>query len=80
MFLLLEYLLHGAAEMGPEAGVGTLSAGDPLLECLVGVRPVLVESVVLSVQQILSRGSQPLRSRSRSCITQCWLRGESLLC
>ena len=77
MFLLLEYLLHGAGEMRPEVGVGALSAGDPLLERLVGVGPVLMEIVVLRIQEIVHCGSQPLRPRPRSCNTKLWLRQES---
>ena len=69
VFLLLEYLLHSAGQMRPEVGVGALGAGDPLLECLVGVGPVLMEIVVLRVQQIVHGGSQPLRPRPCSCKT-----------
>ena len=64
--------LHGAGEVGPEVGVGALGAGDPVLECLVGVRPVLVETVVLRVQEIIHCGSQSLRPRSGSCNTTQW--------
>ena len=74
MLLLLEDLLHGAGEVGPQVGVGALSVGDPVLECLVGVGPVLVETVVLRVEEIIHCGSQPLRPGPRSCnTTQCWL-------
>ena len=79
VFLLLEYLLHGAGQMGPEVGVGTLSVGDPLLERLVGVGPALVETVVLRVQQIVYSGSQPLGPRPRSCNTKWWLLEESVV-
>ena len=60
VLLLVVDLLHGPGQVGLEAGVGTLGAGDPLLECLVGVSPVLVEVVVLRVEKVVHSGPQSL--------------------
>ena len=60
VLLLVKDLLHGAGQVGPEAGVGAGRLRDPLLQRPVGVAPGLLEAVVLRVQEVVHFGPQPL--------------------
>ena len=78
VFLLVEDLLHSARQVGPQVSVSRIGVCDTLLERsenseydritlfdgipLVGVDPVLLYVVVLSVEDIIHISPQPLRS------------------
>ena len=62
VLLLVEDLLHGPAEVGPQVGVGAVRVCNALLERPVCVNPALLHFSVLSVQDVINIGPQPLRS------------------